>query len=100
MTIEENDTKSGTSHVHIRDVRWTASPQYPEALRRVYRYKPPIGGRWQGVIPQQDILMGILELAPSAIYAAHAHPAPEIYYIMSGTARWTVDDETFDAEPG
>jgi len=44
--------------------------------------------------------MGVLELAPGAIYAAHAHPAPEIYYVMNGTARWTVDEETFDPEPG
>jgi hypothetical protein len=36
-------------------------------VRRVYRYKPLIGGRWQGVIPQDDILMGVLELAPGAL---------------------------------
>jgi quercetin dioxygenase-like cupin family protein len=100
MSSEENNPDAPRSHVHVRDVQWTASPQYPEALRRVYRYKPLIGGRWPGVIPQQDVLMGVLELAPRAIYAAHAHPAPEIYYVMSGKALWTVGDETFDAEPG
>src|SRR5713226_7039128 len=88
------------SHVHLRDVEWTGSPQYPESLRRVYRYKALIGGRWPKVIPQRDVLMGVLELAPGAIYPAHAHPAPEIYYVMNGTAQWTVGEETFVAEPG
>lgn len=87
MSSEENNAGETQTHVHVSDVQWTASPQYPEALRRVYRYKPLIGGRWRGVIPQEDILMGVLELAPGAIYAAHAHPAPELYYVMSGTAR-------------
>lgn len=100
MSSEEYKLDATPSHVHLSIVQWTASPRYPEALRRVYRYKPLIGGSWQGVIPQQDILMGVLELAPGATYAAHAHPAPEIYYVMSGTARWTVGDETFDAKPG
>jgi quercetin dioxygenase-like cupin family protein len=44
--------------------------------------------------------MGVLELSPGAIYPGHAHPAPEIYYVISGTTRWTVGDETFTAEPG
>jgi len=96
----ENNMEVPQVHVNVKDVEWTASPQYPEELRRVYRYKALIGGSWPGVIPQQDILMGILELAPGAIYSAHAHPAPELYYVMSGTARWTVNEDTFDAEPG
>ncbi len=100
MSTDENNSETPRSHVHVRDMNWTASPQYPEALRRVYRYKALIGGGWLGVIPQKDILMGVLELAPGAIYSAHAHPAPELYYVMSGRARWTVNDETFDAEPG
>jgi len=100
MSSEENTSEASRYHVHVSDVQWTASPQYPEVLRRVYRYKPLIGGGWSGGIPQQDILMSVLELARSAIYAAHAHPAPEIYYSMSGTVRWTVGDETFDVEPG
>jgi len=44
--------------------------------------------------------MGMLELAPGATYPAHRHPSPELYYVMSGTAQWTVDEETFTAGPG
>ena len=52
------------SHVHLRDVTWWSSAQYPEELRRVYRYKALIGGSRPGVVPQDDVLMGFLELAP------------------------------------
>src|ERR1700752_3457454 len=92
----ENNIEVPRVHVNVKDVEWTASPQYPEERRRVYRYKALIGGDWPRVIPQQDIIMGILELAPGAIYSAHAHPAPELYYVMSGSARWTVNEDTFD----
>ena len=88
------------AHITLDDRPWTSSEQYPEALRRVYRYKALVGGQRPGVIPQDDVLMGMLELAPGATYPAHVHPAPEIYYVMSGTARWTVGDETFIAGPG
>lgn len=43
--------------------------------------------------------MGLLELDPG-IYPFHSHPAPEIYFVVSGQAEWTVGDETFEAVPG
>ncbi|MGI9260752.1 MAG: cupin domain-containing protein, partial [Woeseiaceae bacterium] len=43
---------------------------------------------------------GIGEIGPGAIYPNHRHPTPELYYFISGTARWTVDGEEFIAEPG
>ena len=88
------------NHVTLSDVTWWASAQYPESLRRVYRYKALIGGNRPGVVPQNDVLMGVLELAPGAHYAAHSHPAPEIYYVTQGEVRWTVGTETFSASPG
>ena len=88
------------THITLNERPWTSSEQYPEPLRQVYRYKAMIGGQRAGVVPQDDVLMGMLELAPRAIYPAHKHPAPELYYVMSGTAQWTVGDETFTAGPG
>src|SRR5262245_17470017 len=92
-------TAPPASHVAVKDVAWTGSRQYPPELLKVYRYKPLIGGQ-RGAVPQEDMLMGVLELAPGAIYPAHKHPAPELYYVMSGKARWTVGEETFEAGPG
>ena len=88
------------SHISLKDTPWTGSKQYPPELLKVYRYKALIGGQRPGVVPQEDILMGVLELAPGAIYPAHKHPAPELYYVISGKARWTVGEETFEAGPG
>jgi len=45
MATNKENTGASRSHAHVSDVQWTASPQYPEELRRVYRYKPLIGGR-------------------------------------------------------
>jgi quercetin dioxygenase-like cupin family protein len=73
-----------------------------EALRKVCRYQPLIGGTYDGgaVIPQKDVLFGVLELASGGYYPGHHHPAPEIYYVLSGEAEWTVGDQTFTARPG
>jgi len=77
-----------SSHINVSQAEWTASASYPEALRRVVRWKTLIGSggpAWLGV-PQKDVVMGILELDAGGYYPAHAHPAPEIYFVMSGTA--------------
>jgi quercetin dioxygenase-like cupin family protein len=78
-----------------------SEPGY-EALQKVCRYMPLIGGtyeNWKG-ITQQDVLYGVLELVPGCYYPGHSHPAPEIYYVLSGEARWTVGDQTFTAKAG
>jgi mannose-6-phosphate isomerase-like protein (cupin superfamily) len=78
-----------------------SEPGY-QALQKTCRYMPLIGGKyenWRG-IPQEDVLFGMLELAPGGYYPGHHHPAPEIYYVLSGEAKWTVGDQTFTAKPG
>jgi len=90
--------------VTVGQVRWRGTRSYPPELRRVYRYKPLIGGEdwypaWPGV-PLSDIATGVLELDPGAYYPLHLHPAPEIYYVIEGRAKWTVGKETFLAKPG
>jgi quercetin dioxygenase-like cupin family protein len=91
--------------VHVKNLNYWlpigSEPGYEE-LKKKCRYMPLIGGNyenWQG-IPQEDVLFGILELAPGGYYPGHHHPAPEIYYVLSGEARWTVGDQTFTARPG
>lgn len=95
-------------HVSADDITWTTTNRYPDWFRRVYRYKELVGslsswqstaGAWRG-IPHREIRMGTLHLDPGGVYPAHAHPAPELYYVVSGRARWTVGGETFDVRPG
>ena len=78
---------------------------YPDAsysgsqFAQAFRYRTLVGGRH---LPSQsgDVYFGEAEWAPGAIYVGHRHPAPEIYYVISGTAEWTVDGETFIATAG
>lgn len=78
------------THVTLKDRPWTSSEQYPEALRRVYRYKALIGGRRPGVIPQSDVLMGMLELAPGATYPAHRFE-PRASGLVRNPVVWAID---------
>lgn len=96
--------KTPTARVQILadQIPMIASASYPEALRRVVRWNRLVGSGgpdWQG-IPQGDVRMGLLDLDPGGDYPLHAHPAPEIYFVLSGSAEWTVGHETFTAVPG
>ena len=91
------------NHASAADTEWGTSPSYPEALQQVVRWKILAGGNLFGQafgVPQKDVLMGVLDLDPGGYYPFHAHPAPEMYYVVSGTAQWSVGDETFTAAPG
>ena len=104
-------------HLNEHDVPWPElvavdEASIPEELRaraqemrrmqEVMRWKTLVGtgGRFGEALPDPDIGFGIGELGPGAIYPAHRHPSPELYYFMSGSARWNVDGEEFIATPG
>ncbi|HJO05000.1 MAG TPA: dimethylsulfonioproprionate lyase family protein [Acidobacteriota bacterium] len=63
----------------------------------IQRWNTVIGGE---TIPDDDLQVGLWELAPRAIYAGHVHPQPEFYVVLDGQAEWTLGDETFIAERG
>ena len=87
----QSDGRSQT-HLDANSMPWESSD-----VLDVVRWKTLIGGDG---LPQDDIQFGLLELAPRAIYPGHRHPSPELYYVVSGRAEWTVGSETFIAEPG
>ena len=64
-----------------------------------FRYKTLIGGQYAPV-EGENVYFGEAEFAPGAIYVGHNHPSPEIYYVVSGEAEWTVDGKTFKATAG
>jgi quercetin dioxygenase-like cupin family protein len=96
-------------HVSMAEIPWMTTNRYPEWFRRTYRYKELVGwlsnwqdaggAAWKGV-PNAEVRMGVLHLDRGAIYPRHFHPAPELYYVVRGTAEWTVGAETFRATPG
>lgn len=88
-----------TIYVNADQFEWTTASSYPDDLQKAVHWKLLIGGDMPS-IHQKDVLMGILDLEAGGYYPLHSHPSPEIYFILSGTAEWTVGDETFIAAPG
>jgi len=102
-------------HLNEHDVPWPEPPAIEEMsgidptmaqnfrrLSEVMRWKTLVGtgGRFGEALPDPDMAFGVGELGPGAIYPPHRHPTPELYYFVSGSARWVVDGEEFVATPG
>ena len=71
---------------------------YPQWLTDAMHSKSLIGPT--GAIQENDIGVSMLQLDPGTYYGGHAHPQPEIYIVLSGTAEFEWGDETFTAEAG
>lgn len=87
-------------HVNYIDQAWSDDPGIP--LRGVARWKTLLGsgGVFGEGLPDKDLYIRQGEMGPGAAYPEHSHASPEFWYFVSGTARWTVDGVSFDAEPG
>lgn len=75
---------------------WLQNPNYsvaslgPGYVDR-YGYVELVGpGR---PVESADLLVGLLLLGPDMHYPDHAHPAEEIYHVVSGEADWWREDE-------
>ena len=44
--------------------------------------------------------LGFTLIAPYTLYPEHKHPATELYYVLSGTANWTLNGDTAPKNPG
>ena len=88
-------------YVDADDVTWTTPPEdySGAAFAEAFRYRTLIGGK-RAPVQGENVFFGEAQFAPGAIYVGHNHPSPEIYYIVSGRALWTVDGITFEATPG
>lgn len=95
------NSQAGDVHIDAGEINWQApSPSYSGLeFSAAFRYKTLIGGQFAPV-RGENVFFGEAEWAPGAVYVGHAHPAPEIYYVISGEAEWTVDGKTFKATPG
>ena len=86
---------------YIKNYELSTMPSYsnyPQALLKAMHTKSLIGPT--GEIPERDIGVSAFQLDPGTNYGRHAHPRPEIYIIISGTAECEWGDETFTAGPG
>ena len=48
-----------------------------------------------GCFAGEDFRLGLLLLGPRLHYRDHAHPAPELYWILSGPSEWKRGDDGF-----
>ena len=71
---------------------------YPQSLLEAMQVNLLIGPK--GIINEQDMTVAAFHLDPGTDYPGHAHPFPEVYIFISGTAQCQWGDETFIAEPG
>ena len=93
LVSDEDMAASGLDEQTIQDI---------QRMGEVMRWKTLVGtgGRFGEGLPDKDIAFGVGELAPGAIYPPHRHPSPELYYFVTGSAKWNVDGEEFVATPG
>jgi mannose-6-phosphate isomerase-like protein (cupin superfamily) len=44
--------------------------------------------------------LGLTLIAPESLYPLHRHPAVELYFVLSGTASWSLNNRNRDLPPG
>lgn len=89
-----------------------AAPALP-LLPWKYNYAPradlPDAGRkmaWGEIVgPEAPLVsdrfcLGFTLIAPHSFYPRHRHPATELYFVLAGTAEWTLGDDTGKRPPG
>lgn len=84
---------------------WLQNPNYTAAnmgagYMENYAYANLVG--YSGLIGGGDgYALGVLLLGPGLTYPPHAHPADEVYYVVSGTADWRRGGDAWTARaPG
>ena len=75
-----------------------ASRGVPDFFKGGYAFAEIIGE--QGLIVSENIRIGLFLQKPQVNYPLHAHEAEELYIILSGNARWKIDDKMFNVIPG
>ncbi|MDO9711459.1 dimethylsulfonioproprionate lyase family protein [Paracraurococcus lichenis] len=74
-------------------------PEHPEwpGLAERLAFAPLIGAR--AIFTDVAAHLGLTLVAPETHYPLHAHPAIELYLVLSGTAEWRVSGAPFTLQP-
>lgn len=83
-------------------LRWKQNANYTdtrlgEGYMAAYAYCEFIGP--DGFFRGDDFLMGLLLLGPNRYYKDHAHPAPEVYWTLTGPSLWRRTPGDFETRP-
>jgi dimethlysulfoniopropionate lyase len=81
-------------------LRWKQNSNYSDAVlgegyMNSYAYSEIIGP--DGFFPGDDYLMGLLLLGPGRHYRDHRHPAPELYWTLTGPSLWRRAPEEYQS---
>ena len=81
------------------NVIWNeAEKGVPEFFKGGYAFAEIIGE--MGFKFSENIRLGLFLQKPNLKYPLHAHDAKELYFILSGSADWQIEDRKFKAIPG
>ena len=83
-------------------LHWKQNPNYSDRVMGKgymdnYAYAEIIGPH--GFFAGDDFLLGILLLGPAQFYRDHHHPAPELYWLLTGPSEWRKGRESFETQP-
>jgi mannose-6-phosphate isomerase-like protein (cupin superfamily) len=84
----------------LDDLRWSygypVDPKWPDLGSRV-AFAQLVGSR--GLTDDDFVNLGLTLMAPRTHYPLHAHPAIEVYLVLSGTAGWRIQGQPFRTQP-
>jgi hypothetical protein len=83
-------------------LHWKQNPNYSDAVlgeghMANYAYAELIGP--SGFFAGDDFLLGLMILGPHRHYRDHYHPAPELYWLLTGPSEWRRGDSAFIEAP-
>jgi len=84
------------------ELNWLQSSSYTDEVLGAgftanYGWAEIIGPN--GFFPGDDFLLGLLMLGPHRHYRDHYHPAPELYWPLTSSSRWSIDGGPFAEKP-
>ncbi len=98
-TVQPDGSFAHTIATAAQNASWQeASRGVPEFFSGGYGYttlvteKPPV--------TSDSLRIGLLLQQPQISYPGHAHDAEEFYFILSGKAKWQVDETSFEVSAG
>lgn len=98
------DSEVAAAVASIEDlVRWRQTAEYTDAAMgqpgytQNYAYAELVGPT--GFFPGDDFLLGLMILGPRLHYLDHYHPAPELYWMLTGPSEWKRGAEGFVTRP-
>ena len=98
-TIQADESFTHAIATAAQNAPWQeASRGVPEFFAGGYAYA--VLASEQPPVTSDSLRIGLLLQRPQISYPGHAHDAEEFYFILSGKAKWQVDETSFEVSAG